>query len=149
MSTPYAKVPLLTVHVGPAYEALAAPDIAVWFSLCSFARWVCNNRGEPVHSLPGSCFPTIKAVARRARCSIRAAEMSIRRLEALGHVVVEARHDEKGARKSNGYLLFSFPQLEEADAAAPIRNVPAAGATPSDPAAAVAGEIQEVDDFVV
>lgn len=135
MSTPYAKVPVLTVHVGPAYEALTALDIAVWYSLCSFARWVCNGKGEPIHSIPGSCFPTMKAIARRARLSERAARRSVRRLELLGHVVTEVRRNEKDGRKSNGYILYCFPQLS-AEGGVP----PRIGATADDIEAEMEGE---------
>ena len=102
----YAKVPNLSYLPG----TLDANDIAVWYALCSYARWECGPKGEPIRSVPGSCFPTVRAIAGRAGCSERRVQMSLRLLEVLGHVRTEARHAENGGQRSNGYTLYAEPE---------------------------------------
>lgn len=102
----YAKVPNPSFLPG----ALSTTDIAVWYALCSYARWECGPKGEPIRSTPGTCFPTIRALAARSGASDRAVYMSLRKLEGLGLVATEARYGENGGRRSSGYTLYAEPQ---------------------------------------
>lgn len=102
----YAKVPNLSFLPG----VLDGSDVATWYALCSYARWECGPKGEPIRTAPGSCYPTVRALAMRGGVSTRAVHLALRKLEGLGMVRTEARYAENGGRRSSGYTLFAEPQ---------------------------------------
>jgi len=61
-------------------EALSIYDSHVYAALCSFA-----TQG-------GDCFPSVKTLAKRAKCSERQARISLRVLEEQGYITTEAQN---------------------------------------------------------
>ena len=94
---------------------LAALDWAVWAALCTFCEWE-RAKGKPIKSKAGSCFPSDKAIAKRAHCSVATVKRCVRRLEELGYVSRTERHGDKGEQRSNDYTLYAnggAPRREE------------------------------------
>jgi len=98
----------------PGEPILTPTDLAVWVALCSFAQWK-YVKGSPTKTKDGSCFPTDRAIAERAHCSIRSVKRSIKTLESLVLVVRAPRHGEDGEQRSNDYTLFADPQPKLAE----------------------------------
>ena len=97
------------------HPELDAPSTATWYSLCSFCKWERDNKGEPIVSKTGSCFPTLAAIAERANISVPSVRRALRNLERLGYVQTAARYGkrnkgEKGEQRSNGYTLIANPE---------------------------------------
>ena len=83
---------------------------AVWSALSTFAKWE-TERGQPVRSKEGSCFPKVEAVAVRAHCNNKTVRKAIDELEKAGYVRQYSRYGrrskgEKGEQRSNGYILY-------------------------------------------
>jgi len=96
----YAIVPFVNEPI------LTPADLAVWFALCSFAKWE-YIKGKPTRTKEGSCFPTDRAIAERAHCGERSVRNSIKKLESLGHVIRTPRHGKNGEQRSNDYVLIA------------------------------------------
>ena len=101
----YATVPLGVLD-------LSDKDLRIWVALCSFSAWEWKD-GKPTVSQPGSCFPSLTAIAERARCSLPTVKRSLNRLEAAGCIVREHRFHDDGGKDSNGYTLIANPKEVE------------------------------------
>lgn len=87
-------------------------DWAVWSALATFGQWDTTD-GNPVMKI-GTCYPSLPKLARRAHISVRSVQRVLRRLEALGYIGVDARHDEKnGGQTSNYYYLCPVPLVSD------------------------------------
>ena len=84
-------------------------DFKVWAVLCSFHEWEWKD-GKPTVSKPGSCFPSLRAIAERAHCSVDTVSRSLKHLEALGYVVRIHRFHDDGGKAANEYRLIANPE---------------------------------------
>lgn len=80
-------------------KELSLTDIAVWFALCSFAKWTVNAYGNYVFKA-NNMFPSMKTLANRAHCSVSSAKRSIHKFERLGYVKIT-----QGIGNSNSYTI--------------------------------------------
>ena len=102
----YVNVPLSLIM------NLSDRDFKIWAVLCSFHTWEWKE-GKPTVSRPGSCFPSLKRIAERARCSIDTVSRSLKHLEAAGYIVRQHRFHDNGGKDSNGYTLIANPKEVE------------------------------------
>jgi len=79
---------------------LSVYELAVYVVLCAYAD----------HQ-DATCFPSYQTIARRAGCSRRKAIDTIARLESLGLIRKELRHNSCGDNTSNLYTIVSLPPL--------------------------------------
>ena len=86
-------------------DHISGPAHAVWGALCLFADWQFVQ-GKPLHSVPGTCFPSHQKLVEESGFSEKTVRRAIEELEAAGYVVIERRANTKG-QTSNGYLLKS------------------------------------------
>lgn len=83
---------------------------SVWVALCSFvpsSQWVTSGDGKQLRSQAGSCFPTVKKIAERARCSERSVRSALRTLEAAGYIRTSPTFAASdGGQRSNRFTLY-------------------------------------------
>lgn len=91
----YIKVPKIPT------AGLSANEILVWQGLCSFASWVCDKKGRPIHSVHGKCYPPVERLARASLLSVRSVQRSLAVLEERGFIQI-VRH----AGGKNNFELF-------------------------------------------
>lgn len=91
----YIKVPKIPT------TGLSSNELLTWQGLCSFASWVCDKKGRPIHSVHGKCYPPVERLARASLLSVRAVQRSLVVLEERGFVQI-VRH----AGGKNNYELF-------------------------------------------
>ncbi len=79
-------------------ENLTMKDKVVFWALCTFADWEYKNKKPNVAN---SVFPSFKAIAQRASCSIATVTRALKRLEEFGYIARQKR------KKSNVYSLIN------------------------------------------
>lgn len=99
----YVNVPLLRD------PELIDKDHVIWLWLWSQVaqdarRW---EKKDSFVTVKGSCSPTMKFIAGKARCSVDSVLRSISRLEATGHLIREKHFCEDGGQTSNDYTLIA------------------------------------------
>jgi len=79
---------------------ITANDISVYNALCSFTS-----------AKKGMCFPSIQAIADRAKLARSTTCLCLNRLEELGYYSKSVRKDKDGQRSS--YYILNFKKLLE------------------------------------
>jgi DNA-binding transcriptional MocR family regulator len=74
---------------------------------------------------PESCYPSHAAIAQRVGCAQRSVQRPLRELEDAGWITRVARYDERGDRRSDGFIVRVEPAQDNAPPAQESVDPPA------------------------